>query len=274
MNQEYKSSGVEREGIAAKVAKAFGPLYERGSGYQFVTQNVPTYFATDLVIKHKKPEGYSQNPLLAVDLGCGNGRDIALLASCGFNVMPVDASHEARKKAISRLVGLGLAYRLRGPLERIENVSNLPDDSIDLALGVSSHHYQGPDWLQKMLKIYSRKIKPEGNLGLALKTKNASWPSRFVEQGRQPDVTYDLSKIISSWDDEERDVSGFIVPDDQLLRLFYSERQLKAIFEASGFRVVHSATVPLLDYDVAGDLQWFAWVIGTPRLGKLKKHEK
>jgi len=273
MDQQYQPQDGGIESIAIKVARTMNPLYERGYGYQFVKQNAPTYFATDLMVRYRRQDGNVQVPL-AIDLGCGNGRDIALLASCGFDVMPVDASPEARQKAVSRLIGLGLAYRLKGPLEKIENVANLPDDFIDLALGVSSHHYQGPDWLFEILKVYSKKVKPEGKLGLALKTTNASWPIRFLEQGRQPDVTYDLSNITSSLDAEDRIVPGFIVPDDQLLRVFYSERQLKAIFEASGFRVVHSATVPVLNYDVAEELEWFAWIIGMPNRDELVSHKK
>lgn len=60
MSQKYNQHGMGRDGIALKVAQALDPLYARGYGYQFVTQNAPTYFATDLVIRHRKPEGYGQ----------------------------------------------------------------------------------------------------------------------------------------------------------------------------------------------------------------------
>ena len=143
-----------------------------------------------------------------------------------------------------------------------------------------SLHYFSPTQLLDILNLYARKIKPNGKIGIALKTPQSSWPTEFHETGRRPDVTYDLSNLAALLDGEYPTVIGYQFPINstqdayfrsKLTRVFYSERQLRALLISSGYRIIHSQTVPVLDYDRKGKTEHFAWVIGAPSSNKVDK---
>ena len=282
----YESSGhsaviaqIQRQININNIARAMGPVYKDGS-LLFATQDSPTPFAKSLIAVSKDdiPHQSGQSPVVA-ELGSGNGRDALYFVRNGYRVIAYELNPAARARALSRFRGLRLEERLI-QREDFHDVADCPDHSLDLVHAVSSLHYFNPTQLLDILKLYTKRIKPNGKIGIALKTPQSSWPTEFHENGRRPDITYDLSNLNVLLDGEHPIVIGYQFPIDStkdgrswhvLNRMFYNEGQLRALLRMAGYAIIHSQTVPVSDYDRQGKTEHFAWVVGTPLSNKVDK---
>lgn len=261
------------------IARAMRPVYKDGT-LLFATQDSPTPFAESLIAVSKDDKTHrSGHSPLAAELGSGNGRDALYFVRKGYNVIAYELNPAARARTLSRFRGLRLEERL-SQREDFHDVANRPDHSLDLVHAVSSLHYFSPIQLLDILKLYAKKIKPNGKIGIALKTPQSSWPTEFHKTGRRPDVDYDLSNLTALLDGEHPIVIGYKFPIDAtkdgrfwhaLIRVFYNEGQLRALLRTAGYTIIHSHTVTVLGYDRPGKTEHFAWVVGMPSPNRVDK---
>lgn len=272
-------SQIQRQVSLSVIAKAMRPIYEGGT-LLFATQNTPTPFAELLIASNGDDKTHQGGqPPVAAELGSGNGRDSLYFAQEGYNTLAFEISPVARAQTLSKFRDLGLEERLAQGGD-FHDVASHPDHSLDLVHAVSSLHYFSPTQLLGILKLYAKKLKPNGKIGIALKTPQSSWPTEFHENGRTPDVYYDLSGLTALLDGEQPIVTGYRFPTDSaedgrflrtLSRVFYNEGQLRALLRTAGYTIIHSRTVPVLNYDRSGKTEHFAWVVGTPLPNRVDK---
>ena len=250
----------------------------------FADRNYPTPFAMELVQYYSPNQNNLKPSGVSVEFGCGNGQDAYHLARRIGKVIAYELHPTARKNTIQRFAeGFGMPETdLSDRLDLRRNyydIKNLPDNSVDIGHAVSSLHYLSPEELLRFLKTFGTKLKKGGAVGIALKTPVSSWPEEFRTEGRNADVEYDLSAIISHRNGMPLIVSGYNFalsddpkkPTEEITRVFYTEEQLKLLFEEAELSLLKSETVPFPNYDRNGKTEYFAWVIGTPSNYKAKK---
>jgi SAM-dependent methyltransferase len=102
------------------------------------------------------------NPLSsAIDLGCGNGRNLVYLArEFGMRGVGYDSSSAAIKEAIRLSQGMNLTYGVRS----IAGVLDIEDESQMLALDMMSSHFLKADERITLRNEIHRVLKPGGYL--------------------------------------------------------------------------------------------------------------
>lgn len=102
------------------------------------------------------------NPLSsAIDLGCGNGRNLVYLArTYGMRGIGYDSSAAAIKEAQRLSEGLSLSYSVRS----IAGVLDVDDESQMLALDMMSSHFLKKDERELLRDEIHRVLKPGGYL--------------------------------------------------------------------------------------------------------------
>ena len=99
---------------------------------------------------------------VALDLGCGEGRDTAFLAAAGLKVVARDIAPTGLAKTAALLTKRGL------PLERVEmGVGDVqqfayPEDAYDIALAANVYQFVRPDDVPGHLARLQRATKPAG----------------------------------------------------------------------------------------------------------------
>jgi ubiquinone/menaquinone biosynthesis C-methylase UbiE len=139
--------------------------------------------------------------MTAVDLGCGSGRHLRLLAEIGIaRIIGLDASHEAllvsRKTGQSRLIQ---GNNTRLPLQ---------DGSADIIIAWGSLHYNVKSDLAPMLAEIMRILKPGGHVFATLRSSRDTYLKRGTHLGND------------TWVTDLKDISGTTAS-------FYSESELR-----------------------------------------------
>ncbi len=100
---------------------------------------------------------------LALDLGCGNGRNLVYLAKTfGIKGVGYDISSEAISQCERMAKDGGVAGQLTFVVRSIEGVIDLPDNSVDLVLDMMTSHFLDREARVKLLKEVVRVLKPAG----------------------------------------------------------------------------------------------------------------
>ena len=99
----------------------------------------------------------------ALDLGCGNGRNLIFLARhYGTRGVGYDISSEGIKQAVAASVDLPIVYSVRS----IELPIDLPDNSVNVVLDMMTSHFLKKEGREKLLKEILRVLRPGGWLFL------------------------------------------------------------------------------------------------------------
>lgn len=147
----------------------------------------------------------------AIDLGCGNGRNLMYLArTFGMRGVGYDSSHAAIKEAERLSEGLDLTYATRS----IAGTLDVPDQSQMLALDMMSSHFLKKDERTMLRDEIHRVLKPGGFL--FMKT--------FLSDG---DIH--TKRLIAEQPGEE--ASSYIHPVIGVQEYVYSEDELTAFLE-------------------------------------------
>ena len=102
-------------------------------------------------------------PGLALDLGCGNGRNAIFLARQGFAVEAVDYSRAAVEWARERVADAGVNVDLRhGNLFDLD----LEPGAYDLVYDSGCFHHMPPHRRKQYVDLVTRALKPGGSFGL------------------------------------------------------------------------------------------------------------
>jgi len=124
----------------------------------FVTKNDEPQADTLRFLKFlKKEQKYKLENRQILDLGCGTGRNVNYLAEIGNNVIGLEISKTALNIARSRALKLGLDIDYR--LEDIGQLYNIPDNSIDIVLDITSSNSLDEKGREIYLKEVNRVLK-------------------------------------------------------------------------------------------------------------------
>jgi ubiquinone/menaquinone biosynthesis C-methylase UbiE len=96
--------------------------------------------ATQCLLKNADDKKQPRNKTKVLDAGSGSGQLSVYLACLGFNVIGVDISCEAIKKADELATGIGVEQKCTF-IERSLEDTSLPDESIDFIIGHSALHH-------------------------------------------------------------------------------------------------------------------------------------
>jgi ubiquinone/menaquinone biosynthesis C-methylase UbiE len=150
-------------------------------------------------------------PVCAVDLGCGSGRHMKLLADFSVDrIIGLDNSFNA----------LSIARNASScPVIQADN-SGIPlkDESADIVIAWGSLHYDHKDRLPGMLKEIHRVLKPEGRLFATLRSSRDT----MLKSGRH------LGNNV--WETDLNDISGALISvfsEDELSGFFPAFSQMK-----------------------------------------------
>ncbi len=174
--------------------------------------------------------------LTAVDLGCGSGRHLKLLADMGLSmIVGLDASYNAL--VISR-------RQCPGPLLQGNNLHlPLKSGSADIVIAWGSLHYNNKYDLIEMLEEILRILKRGGYLFATLRSERDTYLKRGKHLGND------------TWITDLNDINGSIAA-------FYSEEELKV-----SFSIFNEFTYGLMERTLMGDITALIshWVIEARR---------
>jgi ubiquinone/menaquinone biosynthesis C-methylase UbiE len=180
----------------------------------------------------KNPILRSPSGLTAVDLGCGSGRHLKLLAGMGVsNILGLDASYNAL--VISR-------KQCPGPLLQGNNLHlPLKSGSADIVIAWGSLHYSNKYDLIAMLEEILRVLKEGGYLFATLRSGRDTYLKRGKHLGND------------TWITDLNDISGSTAS-------FYSEEELNV-----SFSIFNEFTYGLMERTLMGDISALIshWVI-------------
>lgn len=144
-----------------------------------------------------------ENPLLAIDIGCGSGRHIKLLHELGIeHIIGSDYSINALVQSQTFTKGL---------IQCQNDFLPLKDSTFDIAVSWGSLHYTTKDNFLIQINEIKRILKNSGSLFGTLRSSNDSMLKSGIE------ITP------GTWKTDLNDISGSIVS-------FYSEDELKKAF--------------------------------------------
>ena len=125
--------------------------YKRQWDYKYPSQEL----VATVAIKGVPEKG------VALDVGCGAGRDAIFLAKCGYRVIGIDISDKAIEIAKERAAEAGVDIEWH-----VGNVLELPlaDQSVDFVTDRGCFHLISEDDRAKYAQEIYRVLKPEGNL--------------------------------------------------------------------------------------------------------------
>ncbi len=175
---------------------------------------------------------HSPSELTAVDLGCGSGRHLTLLADLGLQrIIGLDASHNAL--LISR-------RQCPGPMLQGDNLHlPLKGESADIIIAWGSLHYSNKNDLDAMIGEIRRVLKSGGYLFATLRSGRDTYLKRGKHLGND------------TWITDLDDISGSIAS-------FYSEDELKV-----SFSIFSDFSYGLMERTIMGDTKSLIshWVI-------------
>lgn len=184
------------------------------------------------LLKKSLPVMGDLSSLTAVDLGCGSGRHLKLLAELGVQkIIGLDASSKAL--ALSR-------RHCPGPLLRGNNKHiPLKDHAADIVIAWGSLHYNSKYDLIAMLEEIQRILRRNGILFATLRTSRDSCLKKGKHLGND------------MWITELADIQGSVVS-------FYSEDEMRTAF--SIFKVF---SYGLMERTIMGDMSSLIshWII-------------
>ena len=158
------------------------------------------------LISNKINRSKSVKDLLAIDIGCGSGRHIALLKESGIEkVYGSDYSLNALK----------LCQKVN--LKNVINCENrkmpFKDNTFDIAVAWGSLHYSTKDETPAMLNEIRRIIKKDGELFATLRRDNDTYLKTGIDLGN------------NTWKTGLDDISGTVVS-------FFNESEINKLFSS------------------------------------------
>lgn len=112
-----------------------------------------------------------QTPLHAVDLGCGDGTETALLLSRGWNVLAVDGESAGIKRLMEK-VPQGAQVRLQTQIAKFEEVTLPPTDLIHASYSIPFCH---PNHFPALWEKISTALNPGGRFAGQFFGVHDSW---------------------------------------------------------------------------------------------------
>jgi SAM-dependent methyltransferase len=105
---------------------------------------------------------------VALDLGCGEGRDTIYLASAGLKVVARDLSPTGIEKTRQRLV-LGGIKESRVDLAVVDVLNfDYPADAYDLAMAANIYQFLPDEMANEHIELLKRTVKPGGILAIGV----------------------------------------------------------------------------------------------------------
>lgn len=147
----------------------------------------------------------------ALDLGCGNGRNLIYLAK-NYNVRGegYDISETAIKQAKAASEGLTITYTVRS----IEGTIDLPDNSVDIVLDMMTSHFLKGGERVKLREEIFRVLRPEGWLFF----------KSFLADG-----DLNVKRLLAEYPADEP--GAYIHPEIGVYEYAYTEEALREFFE-------------------------------------------
>ena len=120
------------------------------------------------IIKQEIKKSSYGKKIKIFDAGCGQGRIAIPLAKCDYNVVGIDVSEEAIKKAIehSKDVGADIEFKIGDLLDELPNYA---DGSFDCVLCIEALYVD--QRYKKIIKELLRVCKPNGLVFITFRTK-------------------------------------------------------------------------------------------------------
>jgi SAM-dependent methyltransferase len=117
----------------------------------------------------------------ALDAGCGEGQDVALLAERGYRATGVEFTETGIEKARQLLRSRGLqAELIHADLRDLDADERLRDRQFDMVLAVNALQFMGADGSACLDRLRER-VKPGGVIGLSLWAREAGYAN--IENG-------------------------------------------------------------------------------------------
>lgn len=190
----------------------------------------------------ERAEGYEHlnNRSLAVDLGCGNGRNLVYLAQeFGMRGLGYDISDEAIKQARHLSEGLPIEYETRS----IEgDFADIKDDTVSIVLDMMTSHFLKADAREHLKHEIARMLRPGGwlffksflgegdlNVKRLLKEHPADEPNAYIHP------TLGVYEYV--WPDTDT-VRAFFEPEFEVVKVEKSHRHLDRQGRANKRRTV------------------------------------
>lgn len=147
------------------------------------------------------------------DVGCGDGRNLALLHRCGFDTYGIELTKEIVDKVTHDLNKLGINSEIR-----VGTNQNIPfvDNFFDFLLSWNSCYYMGENRnFDAHVKEFSRILKQDGYLVLSIPKKSC-----FIYHGSEA--------LESGYQIIRND--PFNIRNGEILRMFNDEAEIEKIF--------------------------------------------
>jgi SAM-dependent methyltransferase len=114
-------------------------------------------------------------PRLALDLGCGTGRDTVELLRRGWRVLAVDAEADAIAGLVARTEALSAGDRLETAIARFEAIPLPPCDLVNSSFALP---LCGPDAFPGLWDRVRAALRPGGRIACQLFGPHDSWAAR------------------------------------------------------------------------------------------------
>lgn len=147
------------------------------------------------------------------DVGCGDGRNLVLLSTCGFKIHGIEISDELTAKIKSKMNNMKIKCDIK-----VGNNSNIPykKSFFDFLLSWNSCYYMDNNLaFEKVVKEFARVLKKDGYLILSIPKKTC-----FIYQNSK-EVKKGYRMIMND---------PFKVRNGQIMRYFKNENEIKNSF--------------------------------------------
>ena len=134
--------------------------------YKMMDGREPRQLLLDVLEKFPKGE-----PFHAVDLGCGDGTETAVLLSRGWQVLAIDAEEAGIKRLLDKIPEESLP-RLQTQVAVFEEIVLPPTDLVHASYSLPFCH---PSQFPAMWEKITNAIRPEGRLAVNFFGVNDSW---------------------------------------------------------------------------------------------------
>ncbi|MBI2356880.1 class I SAM-dependent methyltransferase [Candidatus Dojkabacteria bacterium] len=155
------------------------------------------------------------NKDLAVDIGCGNGRNAIFLHNQGFKkIVGYDISEEAIKQGKSEVAKLGLDGSIQLKAQNLSITLDIEDKSADLVIDMMTLHSLSKETRDSCVKEIKRVLKPGGYYLL------------FTIQADSPSS----QELIKKYPGPENNSYRFEVEGDVITEKVFEKTELERIF--------------------------------------------